>query len=207
MKKIIQSYGEHIAPVRVYLDDIQEIIGILRDSCEEVLIQTSNNQLDNVDELVSLRKDMLHDLKIYGRRPYISIDMEPNQIWLFVSEDTPESRGLFEKVKVVLLKCTRPFTWLLHSSFLNGIAWPLTILGAVLSWRMNSNLLTAFFAILFLLCVLWVVYGYYDRFNRYTVVVPRHRIDSPNFLKRNTDKIVLAIISALIGALVSYVLK
>ncbi|OGW51895.1 MAG: hypothetical protein A2Y81_06770 [Nitrospirae bacterium RBG_13_43_8] len=153
------------------------------------------------------RKELLHDIRITGRHPYISVEMEPNQIWLYISEDTPESRGLFEKIKAVLLRWRRRFTWLLHNSFLNGIASTLTMVGAVLGFRVQSRFLSVLIIALSLVCIFWAVYGFQDRTKRYTVIVSKHRIETPGFVKRNRDSILLAIISALIGALLTYFLK
>ena len=207
MKKVTQSHGENTKPVKLYLDDLEEIIEILKGACDEIEIQCGDMMLDSLDELLILKKEVLHDLKICGRKPYISADMSPRGIWLFISEDTAESRGLFEKVKTILLRCRRPFTWFLHNSFLTGIAWPLTLLGAVYGFKVQSKFMIALFGILFVLSIFWAIYGFQDWSRRYTVVIPKHRIESPGFAKRNRDKILLAVISALIGAMVTYFFK
>jgi hypothetical protein len=194
-------------PVRLYLDDLQEIVGFLEEPCDRVEIQTGDKVLDSLDELQSLKKEVLHKLKISGWAPYISVDMSPNQIWLYIAEDTPESRGLFEKIKTVLVRCQRPLSGLFHSSSLVGLAWPLTIWGVVLGLKVDSVFLASMFGVLFLLTIAWAICGFRDWTRRFTAVVPKHRVDSPGFLKRNKDKILLSIISALIGALVAYALK
>lgn len=206
MKKILQSHFERLKPAKVYLDDIKEIIGFLENTCKEVEIQSGDNLLDSLGELQSLKKEVLHDLTISGKQPYISVDMNPDSLSLYITEDTPESRGLFEKVKDVLVRCRRPFTWLLHNSFLSGIPWGFAVFFALLGAKTQSWSLATLSVILSLLGLIWVFYSIRDWSKRYTVIVPRHRIESPGFVKRNKDKILLAIFSAIFGALVTYLL-
>ena len=207
MKKILQSYGESIRPVRIYLDELEDIIGFLDGTCEEIVIQCGNMLLDNLDELSTLNKELVHDLTIRGKRPYVSLDMKPDDIWLNIGEDTPVSRGLFEKIKAVLVRCRRPFTRILHSGYFVGFALGLSINGVAYGIYKEFKVLVALSLVLFAVSVFWTFYGFQDWRKRYTVVVLKHRIESPGFGKRNRDKIVLVIISALMGALITYFLK
>lgn len=206
MKKVAQAYSEYLKPARVYLDDLEEIVGILRETCDEVIIQAGDCLLDDLNELGQLRKEVLHDLKISGSQPDVSVDMRHSQIWLYISEDTPKSRGLFEKIKEILVRCKRPFAGLLQNTFLMGTALAFTFCGIICAIVVKSCFLIVCFAFLFSLSILWNVYGFQERSNRYTIVVLKHRIDNPNFLGRNRDKIILMIISAFLGALVTYFL-
>jgi hypothetical protein len=55
--------------------------------------------------------------------------------------------------------------------------------------------------------LLWFCWGFYARFHRYSIIVPRYKTEVPGFLKRNSDKIALAIISAFVGSLVTFLIK
>ena len=206
MKKVPQPHGKRLKPVKIYLDDLEEIIDCLKNTCQEIEIQSGENLLDDLDELPALNKEVLHDLRITGRKPYISVDMKPHQIWLYIAEDIPKSRGLFEKIKATLCRRRRLLAPLLHNSFLVGVSLSLTIWGLIIGLKMQSAFLVSLFGVFLLLCVFWGIYGFKDQTQQYTVIIPKYRIESPGFMKRNRDNIILAVISALIGALMTYIL-
>lgn len=207
MRKVVGSYGEEIKPVRLYLDDLKEIVSILEGSCEEVDIQTDDVLLDSLDEIGDLKKEVLNNLTISGRNPYVSLSMQPYHIWLYIHKDTPQSRGLFQKVKLVLVRCQRPLAHILHNTALSVLSswiWILTVMAAI---ALKSRLLGLCAGLFFILSIVWIFYSirYYDR--RSIIVFPKNRIDSPSFVKRNFDKIIVGLVCAIIGALITYLLN
>jgi len=56
-------------------------------------------------------------------------------------------------------------------------------------------------------CVWWYWLGFQSRFRKYSIIVPKYRIDAPNFWKRNSDKIVLAVICTVFGSLLALLIK
>jgi hypothetical protein len=207
MRKAIGSYGEELKPVCLYLDDLKEIVSILEGTCEKIDIQTDDVLLDSLDEIGDLKKEILNNLTISGKNPYVSLSMQPYRIWLYIHEDTPESRGLFQKVKLVLVRCQRPLARILHNTALSGLSSWIWILTGVAAIKLKSRLLGLCVGLLFILSTVWVFYGirYYDR--RSIIVVPKNRIDSPSFVKRNLDKIIVGLVCAIIGALITYLLN
>jgi len=206
MKKVPQSHGEQLKPVKIYFDDLKEIIDILKTTCKQIKIQTEEYLLDDLNELSALKKEILHSLTITGLNPYICLDMTPYRISLYINEDSPESRGLFEKIKEILVRRRRRLASLLHNPILQGISLPITIWGLYNALKMKSPFLIFLTGVSFLLCIFWWIYGNKDRTQRYTIIIPKYRIESPGFLKRNKDSIIVGIISALTGALITYIL-
>jgi hypothetical protein len=206
MERITRTLSRSFKPVRLYLDDIEEIVTIIKEIDAQPKIQVEDFRLDNLEEMTSLKKDMLHEMNISSTRPYISLEMRPSWIRLYISEDKAESRGIFEKIRTILVSRKRPFTWIIHNSFLYSVWCILALYGVVWGVRLKSIILTASFAIIFILAIVFTIYGINDQFKRYTIIIPKYKQDSPNFIKRNRDKIIIAIISAIIGAVLSRLL-
>lgn len=206
MKKIAQSLGEHFRPVKLYLDDIEKIIETLSQVSSKVSISTEDYALDDAQQLASLKQEQITYLHISLHEPYISLELKPSNIWLFAAEDEPISRGLFEKIKQILLKRERKFARIVHNGSLMGL-----LIGAslvLLVWGIAvSNILIIFVSIAWLiLSVAFTWYGYQDQFKKYSIIIPKYEINAPSFWKRNSDKILLMILSAIFGGLVSLVL-
>jgi len=55
MKKIVGHHSEDLKPVKLYLDDLEEIIDILEaGSCKNITIQVGDIQLDSLNEIKEL---------------------------------------------------------------------------------------------------------------------------------------------------------
>ncbi len=82
----------------------------------------------------------------------------------------------------------------------------LALWGKIPLWGKNGILLTV--TGLFMLgCVWWWWLAFRAQTRKYSIVVPKYRIDAPDFWKRNADKIVIAVISAIVGGLLTLLIK
>ena len=205
MKKIVKSYCEIIKPVKLYLDDLTEIVEILKGACEEVCIQIEDVQLDDLDEISSLRKEVIFDISVRGYEPYVSVEMKPHTIHLYIQEDTPESRGLLEKVKTVLLRCRRFTLFLDNAPYIFGTLLGFSI-GIFVILKERPMVFGILNLALFMAVVLSFKFVFNEKLKHYTTVVLKYKIETPGFFKRNKDRILLALISASIGAIVTYIL-
>lgn len=206
MQKIVQSLGEHLKPVWLYLDDVEQIVEIFRQVSSDVSISTKEFALSDLKQLTELKKEFITDLHIQIREPYVSLSLESNRIWLYAQKDEAVSRGLFEQVKQVLSKNKRSFDQLLQNSALLGLfmgsSFPLLAIGI----RESTSWLIFLSVIMIMVSILWGWYGYQDRFKRYSIVIPKYRIETPSFWKRNSDAFLLSIFSAIIGGIITLIL-
>jgi hypothetical protein len=60
MKKVTDSIGERLQPVKLYLDDIDNLFQILSEVSSDVKIETNGYQFQNVSELKKLDKESIH---------------------------------------------------------------------------------------------------------------------------------------------------
>lgn len=149
---------------------------------------------------------------ISSRNPHIIVYLKRYNTSLYISEDTPNSRGICEKVKSILVHSQRPFTWFLYSPLFQSLSISLSFCGIFLSailgllfhkFIYSAACLLVLFVVLFALAMLFQGYCRYDRFHHYSIIITKHRIEDPGFLKRNKDKIILLIIGALIGSIIT----
>lgn len=208
MYRRTKSHHKHIKPVRLYLDDVEEICKILHEVTESVQLITEDYLFEEPEQLAELRKDYITDLEIRSSNPFISVDLKPGKGWLYIAKDEPASRGVFEKVMQFLEERRYPlwrFTTfpsiLLFSSCLGlSLAFLLVLATGILELGLPVIVVSAVGVLVF---VLLILHGVEISSKKYSVVFLTHRANAQPFLKRNRDQIILALISAILGGLVT----
>lgn len=193
MKQIISEYSEDLKPVKVYLDDLEKIVAILNETNQRVEIIIGNYMLDNVEELKQIKEEVLYNMTIRVCNPYISVNLRPNNARIYISEDTTISRGILGKIKDVLIRRKRHIAYVNLFYITSGISF---ITGIFLSYSYNSKYffiwLIGLALTLFLILLNCIICG------KYSIIIPKYKIDAPSFFKRNSDKIIIGIITAII---------
>jgi len=208
MKKITRSYGEHLKPVKLYLDDLEKVTRILSDVTENVNLSTDEYSLDNVRQLQELKREYITELEIKIREPHVSLSLKPDNVWLYISQDDPVSRGLFEKIKKTLLECKHPRSWLIQTAWMAFVAGSIVGGGIILALYgiVKQNYLHFSIGVAsIVLSLLWSWYDHKTELRMYSIIILKHRIDTPPFFKRNADHIVLAFISAILGGVITLI--
>jgi hypothetical protein len=202
MKKLIRSYSVHPKPVRLYLDDLEEIVNIMKESCEQVDIEVGEYHLDSVDELPKMSQEVFHQMEISSPDPYFSLDLDPSGIRLVIARDTPSSRGILEKVNAVLVRRGRWFAPLLNTPmFVVALAMLFVLIFVPLLFGFSPGPSITYQV---LLNVAWFgvfLYVAYNCVKNFTTIVARRRIESPAFFKRNADKIIVGVVTSIITTL------
>jgi hypothetical protein len=206
MERIIQSHGEHLKPVLLYRDDIEQIVEVMQELSPNVELSTDHYKFNDLKEWAELKRDYFTNMQVLTRTPFVSLELKESEIWLYIAEDTAQSRGAFEKIKRILADHTRPSvkvmnTWMPPMAGAICLQ-PITFLTLHRSW---ASLTIA--AIIVLGCAWWFWWAVHTRFHKYSIVIPKYRTDAPSFWKRNSDKIVLGIITAALGSLLTLLIK
>jgi len=203
VKRIRQSHGEELKPVALYLDDLERIIEIFKEASDDVRILTSEYELDSIDEFRNLHEETLNYLKISISEPFVSLELKPNGIWLFISEDELISRGVFEKIKQLLHSRRRKLSWLTANPYLAGAA----VGSSAFPFFKAIDSQNVYWAVLgcslLMIGAIWTWWSFAGTLKKYSIVRLRRRAESPSFWKRKKDDIVLVIISAVVGALIT----
>ena len=197
MKKIHKHLGGHLRPIKLYYDDLLEIYEILKQAGNRIEIKTDEYEIESIEEILSIKKPVITNLTIKLYEPVVSIDFTNSRIWLYASEDTPVQRGLYEKIKTMLNKKQRVFAPLFQSAIASGL-----FTGAS-TWWLFTDAYKYVGIIMFCLGLLWMYFGHKNKFQFYSLIFPVRRTDKPSFLERSKDPLIIALISAIIGGIVT----
>jgi len=107
-------------------------------------------------------------------------------------------------VKAKLNQRKRPFSWLLQGSYFWVIALGVGLVSLTSGLFTTNYFFIGFGSIFLIVGIIWAWLGWQSQFKKYSIIIPKHKIDEPTFLKRNADSIVLAIVSAIIGGIITF---
>ena len=205
MKKIKKSHSIYITPIRLFLEDIQTIEDIYKQYCKSFTIKTDDYVLDTTAELKEINKEKISRLSFESFDPHIHVDLSECTARIYSRKDDPNSLGIVAKLKEVLDK--RVTSW--RFIFSSWIMIPAQILLWVFYWTflcVNSLSMISGLTIIPLIMVLWYVAQYRFKSKKHTIIYIVNKKNLPNFFRRNKDQIVLVVISAIVGGIISFFL-
>ncbi|MBS1138845.1 MAG: hypothetical protein H6R13_298 [Proteobacteria bacterium] len=198
MKRSNTHLGKHIPPVCLYQEELSAISVALAQDSGKLRIKTDEFEYDSLDELFSNFGDSLNGLSLKREAPYISVDFDSRGgVWLYASHDDLISRGVFAQIQE-LLESKRRHSYFILRRFVELSGWIGTAgIGAFLAaghWR--EALLSSFLP---LLSIAFIFIKPRSILNRTS------RAQTKNFWQRNSDQIVVALISAVAGSILTLV--
>ena len=205
MEKIKGPIWKTYPFVRIYSEDIQEIIDILKGvNPKEIKIKTKDYLL-KIDELKNINDEELSYLAIDSYQPYISIEFQSgfvaDGVKVYCSEETILMHGVVKKIGDLLRKNKRIFFNIFTKKWLVYIILPL---GSFFAKPISNLLRIKWYLILifvFMIVVLSIISdsGLFKK----NIIVLKSRRSYPNFWKRNKDNIMLVIISNMVTAVIT----
>lgn len=204
MERKTKSLGASLKAVILYRDDLEKIIEILKTGSGDIKIENKEYKFNALDELGNLKKDFITDIELSQSIPYVSVSFTQNSVWLYASDDSPASVGIFEQIRNYILSRRRKLAWLTENPFLGGAC-----IGAstffVIADRSLYNLFLALSV--FALGALWSWNSLRGSLKRHAVIYPLiYRKERFGFLGRKKDEIWIAIIAAFLGAFITLLL-
>lgn len=207
MRELKKSISVDFPPVRLYLDDVEELFNILKKHAKSVNIETEKYELDDVAHLKEIKSDKIHKLTLSTSSPYISIDFESGSARVYISEDTTLNRGILSEIEDVIKKCRRRIAHIFHKSHLEFYLPVVAVVSVVQAYEyMKGWLFGAFAALIIIPTVLGLVFGWKIDFSQYSTIVLSERHKQDTFFKRNRDGIIVGIIVAIITAAITWLL-
>lgn len=203
MKRIGKAQNQKLKPVYLFKDDISDLLEIFYRGCKKVEIEAAGYQLENLQELEKLSNETINELRIVGHAPLISLHFGPSSVYLFIDEDTHHQLGLFEEIKSFVNSKRRKLSWLTQSSLGPGL-----LVGLAFKFiPLNKNELTTYSVLLvssmFILAIFWGWWSFHSYFKKYSIIYTKRTRKDGSFFQRKKDELVLAVISASIGAAIT----
>jgi len=206
MERIQDSITKELPPLRLYIDEITALYDLLLSCCKgPVVIKTCGYRLETPEELSKLPQNEANRISIecinpiYGR---INIDLFSCYGNISIQENILETEGLASKIEKILLQGR---VFVLDSLLKN---WTPVIIGGV--WlilffiSLTSENLFAFTFSFVPLCILIRELFFMFHHNK---IIFLARKNSPNFWKLNKDKILVGLVCAVFGAVISKIIE
>lgn len=209
MQRVKKSLGEHLPPVKIYREDIEEIFAILKDESDEFSLKADGYIFESLDELFTYKKDQINSLEMQIRNPYTSIHFSPNQIWLYADDNSSLQIGLYEQIKQIVTKRKNwPFI-LVTSPYLIGL-WGGLGLQPIIFYNKTDDFsyYLAASAIIYLTTILWWRYNSKIKYKQHSQVILSYKKDKNiSFIKRNKDNLIIATLGIIGSGILSYLIK
>jgi hypothetical protein len=202
MEKTGNKFIEDFPPATLYLNDLEEIIRLFEENCEEVTLKT--NEFENVKPselpklIQNLHSNSFDDIYIIGRSPYVTLDLRSFGIKAYVSESNSIQLGLIAQIKDLVQKRKNKYINVIPN-LLTGIPM---LAGFSAIYLEEWELTAISFGVSFLM--FWPAVKYQMSKTLAVYTVPKKQ--ELSFLKRKKDEVIIAISSAFMGALFSFLL-
>lgn len=194
MKKLDQSISIQFPPVVLYLEDLEEIEHVLVRDAKDLVIRCEGYEFDSTAELATkLDGKQIHAMEFRADNPYTSIDFDPFSTRIHVGTSNVHGAGISHLIANILQRRTRSFRWIYKP-------WTPSLL--LFGISIGSPLLpTPWNRLLYVLVFIWVLWSFWIDVKRHSIIRLVKRPAS--FFARNRDQLVITIISAVIGAILT----
>ena len=93
--------------LNVFLDDVEQILEILKESCKDAHISDRDFEFESLEELIDNKGLRPKSLNLQGHQPYLSLSFNrrdfPTCIHLFSTGESDEEKSLYLKVQNILM--------------------------------------------------------------------------------------------------------
>lgn len=200
MKKIKKSKSKKYEVLRLYKDDLEKIDTIFKENYKDYEIIVDEYKLDNISEISKIKKRETTDFSISAYPPYISLDISKKSAKLYISdEDDLKLCGIFSKIDNILRKRISLFSVFT----IPWIFYPVQIILLIILWVVpikRFNIPKSFMLSFFIFVVIWNFGAFWFKLIKHSLIYLLEDSHSKlNFFQRNKDKVIISIISAIIG--------
>jgi hypothetical protein len=197
-----------VAPVRLYLEDVQALYDEVANACASVSLETPDFKLDGPDDLLKLGHDRVSRLTLQGDNPTVYVALGPRGALVTSLSDSAEAVAIVMKLQQILLQCRRPLRWMFSwwSQALWGAFEIAGIVVLVRGWPEGDRRTLLVAGCLLAVAVVGFVATVVVRNRRGSVVHLRSRRESRSFLKRNSDALITGAVVALAASALTFLL-
>ena len=204
MKKLDKTITIQYLPVVIHKDEIEEICNIFTENNIEYEIYTDKYLFNTKDELFSSGiDDKIKLLEIKARKPYLTIEFRHFYTKLYMSSNEIKDLGLLHELDIVLKKSQRSLSFLYSSYVLYSVMLLFTIVAAFL--RKFATISETIYSYSYIVIFFYFIVVTYVRFFTYSTIYLSSKRSKPNFLKRKKDDLILLVIGAILGAILTII--
>lgn len=211
MKKKTSCLTKRFSASILYLDDLEEIVSILRKSTEEITIICGEYEYESLDELVKhLNADKCQGLEISTNSPYVHIEINRQAIdknVLYVGSDNREGKIIYYEICEVLLKKIRLLSHVFNKYFLWFVFTTLCILAPLAGLIKKHPVFSQAGLAIPITLLMLILVSFYFVFGPATKIYLKRRSERSNFFVRKKDDLLLLVVGATIGAVITVVVQ
>jgi hypothetical protein len=213
-QRIDKKQTKIFTPIKIYLDELNEIEGLLIQHGDDLELSTEDFQYDSVQELVGHVGEATPTITKLTIRsnshPTVILSLLPNTASLEVGSSDVASTGIFYKLSAILNKCQVPFASVIP---LYILAVLLLVIIIDVFWHRGGTvpaiLVTGSISIIILSIA--AIYGIRHRqqnySQRYSQIILKKRHEDKSFWQKNKGDIIKGIIIAAVSAIMTLLLK
>lgn len=199
MQDLESSISIKMSFVKIYLNDIQEIIKILDGLSPSGVVLQAEGKIFTLDEVKDLKKEKVNNLKIkahYAEDYYdITVGFDRFETCIYCHRLTNEIFGVCKKIESYLSKKERWFDFLAknnRSAAISGVLMPIVLIMSSKIF-LNRNQSIVFVSIYFLLSFLFI-YSFYLSSGNKQLIILKDKIEDKSWFIKNKDQILVQIL-------------
>lgn len=204
MEKIKKSYSKEYPILRMFIDDLEQIVSIFKENYKDFEIKADVYKLEDISELSKINKQEIKNFSINTYTPYISLDISESSVSLYIEDkDNLKLRGIFSKIDAIL---NRRISFLrILTSYWMQIPFHVIIwLNLYLFPKEYYKTIRILLVILTLaLLIIWFLWRQSISLKKHSLIYLFNSQSKIGFFKRNKDKILLSIFSAVVGSILT----
>ncbi|HEX5440588.1 MAG TPA: hypothetical protein VFW76_06870 [Ktedonobacterales bacterium] len=132
MQRVPQHIRRYYPVVRLYLDDAEELLKLVREHCKQMTIEAEGFIVPSLDDLTGLARRQIRRLDVKGHTDgsYLHLELNQRNAYCYLSrdDDTP-LRGVFTQIDAILKRRARLVQLLL--------SWPVVTTASALFTLIN----------------------------------------------------------------------
>jgi hypothetical protein len=205
MEKIKKSINIEIPPLKLYINDLIDIFKIFKDNFKSFKIKTDEYLINSIDELETYHKKIINELNFESSDPFIHLNLHRSGASIYSSNDDAFSSGIAYKLYNILKKNLNKLRFFSN----NWIQIPLQLLFLIfltlsLKFKKIIFVLITIFIILFI--IFWIIWSVRFSMRNHTIIY-LYKKNEDNFFKRNFDKLLLRLITLILGSLLTIIVQ
>lgn len=195
MKKVNNPITKRLFPVKLYIDDIEEILLILKSAgFSDIEVKTDKRKYDE-DEINEIKStEILSEIKSYNPF-YVSISFSNDMgsdVRIYTSNDDVLACGVIEKVSKFMKLRRRNFIWIMVKSRIPlALPIPPLLVGLMVINTISFKTFIIYNAILLIYVVTSMILDS-SWFFKKNIFIFKKKEEQSNFWIRNKDEIIIA---------------